>query len=114
MVKLKRLHILSKLRIKNLNLFDIPVEKIRKKIRREGRSTLVKRRAVVFADRFLLRVLRPAANRHLKDSLFDINKANLGKFLFQEDSRTRCCANFIFACINNDAMPFLDDIIGQF
>ena len=114
MVKLKGLHILSELRIKNLNLFDIPVEKMRKKMRREGLSALVKRHTVVFADQFLLRVLRPAANSHLKDSLFDINKASLDKFLFQEDSRTRCYTNFIFTCVNNGAMPFLDGIIRQF
>lgn len=36
MVKLKGLHILSELRIKNLNLFDFPFEKMRKKTRGEG------------------------------------------------------------------------------
>lgn len=82
MVKLEGLHILSKLRIKNLNLFDFPVKKMRKKTRGEGWSALVKRHTVVFADRFLPWVLRPGANRYLKDSLFDINKASLGKFLF--------------------------------
>jgi len=36
MVKLEGLHILSELRIKNLNLFNFLVEKMRKKTRGEG------------------------------------------------------------------------------